>query len=152
MSKQERLKERKEARKPTSRSKLNPTNDKKKLIGELDTLWRKIINIKWGHRCAVCRGAGTQAHHFFGKKACPSVRWNTDNGVLLCFYDHIGKVHQQGLVEPVRDKLVEKLGVTDFEDLKFEAFRVHKFTTEELYALKQELTDELFELVDQGEV
>jgi hypothetical protein len=86
--------------------------------------------------------AGTQSHHFFGKKSCPSVRWDVNNGLYLCFTCHIRKVHQQGCTEPARDALIHKIGQEKFAALKQDAFTTRKITQQLLEDTKTKLERE----------
>ena len=115
----------------------------KRLEKENKSLCSQICRLIWNNKCAVCGKEGTAAHHFFGWKACSNVRYNSDNLVWLCYYDHIGKVHQQGLTEPAREKILERIGPERFEALKTEAYKVKKWTLDELKKTKEELLTEL---------
>jgi hypothetical protein len=54
-------------------------------------LWRNIIYGIFGHKCVVadqyCKGP-INAHHIFSDKAHPATRYDTTNGVCLCFFHH----------------------------------------------------------------
>lgn len=126
-------------RKPEKKKKPESKASRKKLVAELDKLWAQAVARLWGGLCAMCGRAGTQSHHFFGKKSCPSVRWDIDNGLLLCFTCHIRKVHQQGCTEPARDALIRKIGNDKFDRLKQDAFRPRKVTTQLLEETMQRL-------------
>lgn len=115
----------------------------KRLEKENKSFCSQICRLIWNNKCAVCGKEGTAAHHFFGWKACSNVRYNSDNLVWLCYYDHIGKVHQQGLTEPTREKILERIGPERFEALKTEAYKVKKWTLDELKKTKEELLTEL---------
>ena len=98
-------------------------------------LWSKAIRALWGGRCAMCGNAGSQAHHFFGKKAYPAVKFDLDNGVFLCFFCHIRKLHQQGDTEPAREQLLLKIGTRRFNALRKRAVSKGIKVTEE-YLIK----------------
>ena len=87
----------------------------------LDVLWAQIIKHNWHGLCGVCGKAGSSSHHFFGKKSSPMTRFEPNNGIYLCFYDHIGRIHQQGDTEPAREKIIAKIGQDSFDVLKFKA-------------------------------
>ena len=55
-----------------------------KEIGRDGGLWSQAVHAIHGHKCAICGLPSQAAHHFFGKKAYPSVRFNLDNGCSLC--------------------------------------------------------------------
>ena len=112
----------------------------KKLTKECKALCSQICREIWGGKCAVCGKEGTAAHHFFGWKACSAVRFDLDNLVYLCYYDHIGKVHQQGLTEPVREKIIERIGQDRFDVLRERAYQPASYSLEDLERLKKQLT------------
>ena len=61
--------------------------EKKIKDNELDCLWS--LKIHAGGRCEVCGGVGRlNAHHVFSRSN-KSVRWDLDNGVLLCVSHHV---------------------------------------------------------------
>lgn len=120
----------------------------KKLTGEVKSLCSQACRILWGDKCAVCGKEATAAHHFFGWKACSNVRFNLDNLVWLCYHDHIGKVHQQGLTEPVREALIKRIGIERFEALKSEAFKIKKYSVEDLESIRIEIQEVIKELRD----
>ena len=69
---------------------------RRKLVEKLDKLWSQEVRKKMP-RCIVC-GATTNlnSHHAIVRKAQSlGVRWIVDNGVTLCFRDHILKLHGQ---------------------------------------------------------
>ena len=138
------------AAKKTKRKKPAKGSSKKKQIGELQgelkSLCSKITSLRWGGKCAICSKAGTAAHHFFGAKACSSLRWVPDNLVWLCFYCHMIKNHRQGLTEPVRVALVEKIGAERFAELYSLAFKPQKVTIDSMLTLKKELSMQLEKL------
>lgn len=123
---------------------------RKKLVTELDEICSKISSLNWGGKCAVCGKAGTQSHHFFGKKSCSGLRWVPENHVWLCFYCHIIRNHRQGLVELVRKALTRKIGLKKFDELYAVAFRVKKMNDAELIALKAELSMRLESMTQLG--
>lgn len=121
----------------------NTRAPRKKLIQELDRLCSQITRINWRGKCATCGKAGTQAHHYFGKKACSSLRWVENNLVWLCFYCHIVRAHREGLIEPVRDALIKRIGLDAFNELYHEAFKPQKKSVTDLLELKELLSTRL---------
>jgi 5-methylcytosine-specific restriction endonuclease McrA len=108
---------------------------------DLDKLWSKITHEQYDHTCSVCGlRYGLAAHHFFGKKAYPAVKWDIDNGVLLCVGCHIMKVHRKGQTEIARDALIGRIGQDQFDELKKRANQVNRYRMADLIALKVELT------------
>jgi hypothetical protein len=94
--------------------KLTRAKRKKALL----VLWSAAVCIEWRGFCAVCGKAGNQAHHFFGKKAHPSVMFDIKNGLWCCFYCHIIRIHRSGDTEPARDALISHIGPLEFARLK----------------------------------
>jgi len=66
-------------------------DDRKKLRKELDDIWREIIYLTYNYTCEICWEELTpvtcNAHHIIGRGNF-NVRWDKDNGSLLCYYDH----------------------------------------------------------------
>ena len=82
----------------------------------LDRLWGLIIHSR-DIGCQWCRkndGSKLDAHHIFSRTN-KSTRWDTLNGLLLCFYCHnfrIGKDH-----EGLRSRIIVKLGHREYMKL-----------------------------------
>lgn len=119
---------------------------RKKLIKDIDAICSHICRIIWGGRCAVCGKAGTGAHHYFGKKACSGLRFEIDNLVWLCFYDHLVRGHRQGLIEPIRRALVRRIGFKRFDELYSVAFLPCKMTMSDLLQIESSLSNKLEKL------
>lgn len=72
---------------------------KKLEIKKLDKLWREAIHARDG-KCQVCESTSAlNAHHVIGRRN-HSVRWDLDNGILLCAGCHTFKnlsAHQDPL-------------------------------------------------------
>lgn len=111
----------------------------KKLTIQVKQLCSHICRKMWGGKCAVCGKPGTAAHHFFGWKACAVLRFTLNNLIWLCYYCHIGKVHQQGLTEPVRVKIIERIGQEAFDAMYEIAFSPKTWGLEELKLIKLSL-------------
>lgn len=114
----------------------------RKLEHEVKALCSAACRKDWYGKCAICHRDGQNAHHFFGWKACSNLRFTLENLVWLCYGCHIGKVHQQGLTEPVREKLIDKIGWERFEKMYSEAFLRKDWTIEALQELKERLLNE----------
>lgn len=124
--------------------KFTKTDEKKlikKLTRECKTLCSQICRLMWDGKCAVCGKPGTAAHHFFGWKACSAVRFTADNLIWLCYYDHIGKIHQQGLTEPARVELIRRIGQERFNSLYERAFKPMFYTSDDLMIIKDRLEE-----------
>ena len=67
---------------------------RKKLIDKLDMLWSMAVRARYP-RCIICGSEKTlSSHHCIVRKGQTiGVRWLVDNGVTLCFSDHICKLH-----------------------------------------------------------
>jgi len=115
----------------------------KKLTKENKAICSQICRLQWNEKCPICGKQGTSAHHFFGWKACSNARYISDNLIWVDFGCHIGKIHQQGLTEPAREKILERIGEERFEALKTEAYKVKKWTLDELKKTNEELLKEL---------
>lgn len=118
----------------------NAPNEAKALKEILLRLWSINIYQQWNGICGACGKAGNNAHHFFGKGAYPSVKYDLDNGVLLCFGCHIFKVHRKNQTEIARDALINKIGDNRFNELKKRANSVRRYKLPDLLALKAELS------------
>lgn len=123
----------------------------KKLTKDLKHLCSLICRKMWGEKCAMCGREGTAAHHFFGWKACTMLRFTIENLVWLCFGCHIGKVHQQGLTEPVRTKLIDRIGQERFDEMYSIAFKPKEWTSDELRRVYNEL-DEMLRILHEDEM
>ena len=115
------------------RKKVTP---KKALQCELDELGHDTCKKQWAGRCGICGRAGKYQHHYFGKKAYPWLRWDSDNLVFLCWQCHICRVHHEGESERARDAIIERIGQEGFDRLKIRASQARKLTLLDLDALK----------------
>lgn len=68
---------------------MKPRTDRKKLIEKLDAVWRWIVKERGQGRCQYngCCNRGEEAHHIFSRRNM-SVRFDPDNGILLCRHCH----------------------------------------------------------------
>lgn len=117
-----------------------PVSKSKLIKNDCLNLWFEIIHLIYNETCAACgRIGGCSGHHFFGQKAYPSVKFDLDNGVLLCIGCHIMKVHRKGQTEIARDALIMRIGIDRFEALKKRANSPRKYPMQELLALRDSL-------------
>ena len=124
------------------KKKVSDKTERKRLISELDQLISQVCKKRWGGRCGICGGPGSQAHHYFSRKSYGSVRWDMENLIWLCFSCHIRRVHQGGDVELARDAIIHKLGVDGFDRLKVRANKVCKITVLDLIKIRESLLNE----------
>jgi hypothetical protein len=121
----------------------------KTLTKDLDVLWSKVVHKNWGEKCGwpgcVYPNPRLSSHHWMHRAAGNRARWNTNNGILLCYFHHLHEVHQRGNTEPIRDALIEKLSLGGFERMMDDCRGVWKPTIEELEQLKSELSNKLEE-------
>lgn len=79
-----------------SKKKKNKKPTLAKLRKILDRAWFESVYARDKGVCKKCGRKDTlAAHHIFGKKAYPAGRWNTENGMLLCYADHIFFAHSK---------------------------------------------------------
>jgi 5-methylcytosine-specific restriction endonuclease McrA len=103
---------------------------RKGLIKKCDALWGKIIHLK--DSCEVCGSKKTlQAHHFFSKKGHPTTRHDTENGILLCYYCHMIRIHQLGDPDVIQ-KIIEKRGENLYNKLRLKAHETRKIDYNEV--------------------
>ena len=116
---------------------------RKRLIAACDKLWSQVVHKIWKNKCAwpgCDKTTSLSAHHFFGKKAYGFIaRYETDNSCLLCYYHHIGRVHQQGDVEPVREAIIQRIGQERFDGMKIMVGATWIIKVDELQELKWQL-------------
>ncbi len=80
---------------------------------ELNKLWREIIRLRDRGRCRRCGKPGSECAHIIAGRR-PSLVWNPDNGVLLCWRCHDWG-HDQPLLwkvwarETIGDLIMERL-------------------------------------------
>lgn len=120
--------------------------DKRKLKAlekECTALWRHVVWLTWGGKCALCGNACNDhnSHHYFTKGTHSAHRYNPYCGILLDYGCHIGKVHRGGEIEQLRDIYVTKIGTTLFEQLKRESYEVTKYPMDVLLNVKKSLSE-----------
>jgi hypothetical protein len=74
-----------------------------KIKKELDSLWSAKVRERDG-KCVLCGkgGKGLQAHHYIKTKARSlKYRWDTRNGITLCYGCHMYGVHKTASFEAV---------------------------------------------------
>lgn len=113
-----------------------------KIIEEIDNLDSSICLLEAGFGCMKCGGIASMTHHFFHKKSHGSVRFDKRNHCPVCFGCHQFRIHGAGETEEIRDRMIFKIGQTQFDLLKTKAFqeladRSMPFLREELLRKKK---------------
>lgn len=114
----------------------------KRLSKELDELCKQIVHLHWKNKCAWpgCEVAQPPkqlyCHHYFHKVQGNRARWEPKNGILLCYGHHLGQVHRAGNVEPLRDVMIQRLGIDGFNNLRLRCQQTWKPTIDELEELR----------------
>jgi hypothetical protein len=124
------------------KKKKQPT--KSQLIKQADRLWSQCIRTIYDS-CIICGSTKSlNAHHVFSRRYF-ATRFDTDNGVLLCYPHHIHLAHSK--FEEFRDKILELFGQNKYEELKNKSQEIKKWTVEEI----QDLIKELEKIRDKGD-
>lgn len=116
----------------------------KKLEAQLDKLWSQAVHKRWGEQCAwpgCVKTSYLAAHHFVHRSQGNRARWLISNSVVVCYGHHIGQIHRGGNTEPIREVLINRMGIGSFERMMVECKGVWKPTLEELLTLEKELTN-----------
>lgn len=103
------------------KGRLSDIKARKKFI--LD-IWSEAVRLIWNGKCGMCGNGGSQAHHYFGKKAYPHMMFTPDNSMWACFGCHIIKIHRMGNNEKARDAIIKRIGAEKFAKLKLEAYKI----------------------------
>lgn len=89
----------------------------KTLRNKADKLFSQCCFKRYGDRCEVCGKMGHGVHHFVPKSISAYLRYNIDNGVILCTYCHIIRIHSQG--DPrIFEDIIKKRGQKWYKELK----------------------------------
>lgn len=124
--KQPKKKKRKKGR--SERSKLTT------YIDQYDSDFCLMIN---NYECIMCGGHANQTHHYFLKSSHGNVRFNRDNHCAVDFACHRRRIHDACEVEELRDKLIAKIGLGSFDELKSLAYLVADFSEKDLMDMLQ---------------
>ncbi len=86
-------------------------------------LWSKVVRARDGHRCVMCGRTDTlAAHHWlFFKSHSVRLALEPDNGVTLCYSDHILKLHRRGdadFVLRLFEKMVAIVGTETIQEMR----------------------------------
>lgn len=111
--------------------------DKAKLEKACDTLWAQAVKKRDNYKCVRCGKPAVHAHHIFSRRH-KRTRWEIQNGISLCFYEHWYWVKSSEPDDKAEYlKLLEKR--VNIFDLKWESGRVFKPTIEDLQRIKARL-------------
>lgn len=99
-----------------------------KLVEEIDHLDSDYCLIVNDFTCMLCGKTANQTHHFFHKGSHGNVRFDRRNHCPVCFACHRRRIHDAGETEELRDKIIEKIGISEFDKLKTEAYKVSNYT------------------------
>jgi hypothetical protein len=81
-----------------------------------DKLFSQACFKVWGNKC-ICGKEATATHHFIPKSISAYLRYNVLNGVPLCYYEHIIRIHSQG--DPrVFEDIIKLRGQKWYKELK----------------------------------
>ena len=101
---------------------------KQKLVKENDTIWSLLVRIRDNFSCRMC-GKSTkhaEASHIIGRDNW-NTRWDTQNGISLCFYCHRFRIHGGKMTEQERIEFYEKtLGKELYKALLTKAKQAYK--------------------------
>jgi hypothetical protein len=113
-----------------------------RIQSDIDSYDSDICLLSNDYVCIMCGGTADQTHHFFPKGSHGNVRFNPLNHCPMDFGCHRRRIHDAGEVEELRDKLIAKIGISNFESLKQEAYRVVPLSVPQLreeLLLKQQM-------------
>ncbi len=120
---------------------------RKRLIDKLDTLWSMAVRARYP-KCILCGSSQTlSSHHCIVRKGqSMGVRWIVDNGVTLCFSDHICKLHgPQGGDKVFMDRYIsilnELIDANRQQEIVDIGHRINKFTTFDLQQMVKDFEE-----------
>lgn len=99
---------------------------RKTVLQRLHALWRLILIARDGEKCRAVGqggmrcGGSLQAHHIFGKGPFPRLRFDLENGIILCGAHHAFWV-ESGPPSDVAKWLEETVGITQLKRLSLRA-------------------------------
>lgn len=94
-----------------------------KIIEEIDSIDSMICLLEAGFVCMKCGKVASINHHFFHKQSHGAVRFDKRNHCPVCFGCHQYRIHGAGETEEIRDRMIFKIGQTQFDLLKTKAFQ-----------------------------
>ena len=114
--------------------------------------WSKIVRLRDMHKCQMCGSEEyLQAHHcIVTKKNGGSTRYDTRNGVCLCYGCHIGKIHggaSQDWIGRYWMKVNALVPIEIQEDIKLQSNKYFSTTNKTVHLeIRESLKKELIEL------
>ena len=99
-----------------------------KLVEEIDHLDSDYCLIVNDFTCMLCGKTANQTHHFFHKGSHGNVRFDRRNHCPVCLPCHRRRIHDAGETEELRDKIIEKIGISEFDKLKTEAYKISDYS------------------------
>lgn len=82
---------------------------KQKVVKENDSIWSLLVRLKYAFQCQMCGKVSkhAEAAHVIGRENW-NTRWDTQNGIALCFYCHRYRIHGGKMTEQERIQFYEK--------------------------------------------
>lgn len=84
-----------------------------------DDLWRRCCVKKNGQDCEVCGKPASDVHHFFPRNSYGALRFEIDNGIILCRGEHFK--HHFKSDPTIHEAIIRKRGQRWFDTLKVKA-------------------------------
>ena len=121
--------------------------NKKATKRRMDALWSNLVRLRDTH-CLVCGTTeNLQAHHAIVTKAhSNATRWDTRNGVTLCYRCHICKLHGSSdkvFLQEYLEKLNEKISQETQDDIRIKSNGIVKDSQANLKMIEDSLQDML---------
>jgi len=112
------------------------TKNKRKLLEkQLDLAFSEFVRLRADGKCDMCgrKGGKLDAHHLF-KRSRRSVRWDTLNGVALCFRCHRLGAHSPDFGDQANFHkwCVDTYGTTMLDRLEAESHQIVKMSIPDL--------------------
>ena len=99
---------------------------KQQLRSKADKLFKDTCFEKYGYNCEICNETYlATAHHYYYRSSCSHLRFDIDNGVILCGRCH-AKLHFKD-PEIVEEQIIKARGIKWFNRLKKKAKNPPKY-------------------------
>ncbi len=117
---------------------------------KMDALWSKIVRAR-DKECAICKTKeNLQGHHCIVRKAQGNAtRWDTSNGIALCYHCHIIELHgyaTESIVNAYMKIINERYSEDDKDALRAKSKGIVKDSWGNLEQIYAELEEELSQL------